>query len=123
MVDRVLSEVSATGDPFVPVIDDLQELNSAEAAEQLTSLLTRLPPTRAIVATRRDPPLRLHRLRLAGSWPRSAPQLRFTEEEPRQLVAAAAIALPDELAGTLHQRTEGLGGRAAARAALAGRAP
>ncbi len=67
MVDQVLTEISAAGDPFVLVIDDLRELNSAQAAEQLTSLLTSLPShTHAIVATRRDPPLRLHQLRLAG---------------------------------------------------------
>ena len=33
MVDKVLTEISAAGDPFVLVIDDLHELNSAEAAE------------------------------------------------------------------------------------------
>jgi LuxR family maltose regulon positive regulatory protein len=66
-VDKVLTEISAAGDPFVLVIDDLHELNSAETAEQHTSLLTSLPShTHAIVATRRDPPLRLHQLRLAG---------------------------------------------------------
>ena len=109
MVDKVLSEISAAGDPFVLVIDDLHELNSAEAAEQLTSLLTRLPPhAHAIVAARRDPPLRLHQLRLAGELAEiRAAQLRFTEEETRQLLAAARIALPDHVAAMLHQRTEG----------------
>ena len=109
MVDKVLSEISAAGDPFVLVIDDLHELNSAEAAEQLTSLLTGLPPhAHAIVATRRDPPLRLHQLRLAGELAEiRAADLRFTEEETRQLVAAARIALPDHVAAMLHQRTEG----------------
>ena len=67
MVDRVLSELEESGDRFVLVIDDLHELSSPEAAGQLTELLTRLPPgVRAVVATRRDLPLRLHKLRLAG---------------------------------------------------------
>ena len=67
MVDKVLSELEESGDPFVLVIDDLHELSSPEAAGQLTALLTGLPPGgRAVVATRRDLPLRLHTLRLAG---------------------------------------------------------
>jgi len=106
MVDRVLAEVGATGDPVVMVIDDVHELDSAE---HLTSLLTNLPPhAHAIVATRRDTPLRLHRLRLAGELAEiRVAQLRFTEDETRELVAAARIALPDHVAALLHQRTEG----------------
>jgi LuxR family maltose regulon positive regulatory protein len=107
MVDKVLSEIGA--DPFVLVIDDLHELNSTEAVDQLTSLLTNLPPhAHAIVATRRDPPLRLHRLRLAGQLAEiRVAQLRFTEEETRELLTAARIGLPGHVAATLHQRTEG----------------
>jgi ubiquinone/menaquinone biosynthesis C-methylase UbiE len=56
MVDKVLCELAASGEPFVLVIDDLHELSSAEATEQLTTLLTSLPPrVHAILATRRDP--------------------------------------------------------------------
>jgi LuxR family maltose regulon positive regulatory protein len=106
MVDRVLAEIGTTGDPVVLVIDDVHELDSAE---HLTSLLTNLPPhAHAIVATRRDAPLRLHRLRLAGELAEiRVAQLRFTEDETRELVAAARIALPDHVAALLHQRTEG----------------
>src|SRR3984885_3449244 len=109
MVDKVLSELEAHGDGFVLVIDDLHELSSPEAAGQLTTLLTRLPPgVRAVVATRRDLPLRLHKLRLAGELAEiRAAQLRFTEHETRQLLAAAGLALPDHVAVMLHQRTEG----------------
>ena len=109
MVDRVLSELEASGGPLVLIIDDLHELRSAEAAGQLTTLLTRLPAgVHAIVATRRDPPLRLHQLRLAGELAeiRAAP-LRFTEDETRELLAAAGITLPDPVVAMLHQRTEG----------------
>src|SRR5712691_4283981 len=109
MVDKVLSELTASSGPIVLVIDDLHELSSPEAAGQLTALLTRLPPdARAIVATRRDPPLRLHQLRLAGELAEiRAGQLRFTQDETRELLAAAGIALPDHVAAMLHQRTEG----------------
>ena len=87
MMDKVLSELEEFCDRFFLVIDDLHELSSPEAAGQLTALLTRLPPgVRAIVATRRDLPLRLHKLRLAGDLAEiRAAQLRFTEHETRQL--------------------------------------
>ena len=109
MVDKVLSELEESRERFVLVIDDLHELSSPEAAVQLTALLTRLPPeVRAIVATRRDLPLRLHKLRLAGDLAEiRAAQLRFTSRETRQLLAAAGIALPEHMAAMLHQRTEG----------------
>src|SRR6201990_901201 len=57
---------------------------------------------------RRILPLRLHKLRLAGDLAEiRAAQLRFTEHETRQLLAAAGIALPEHIAAMLHQRTEG----------------
>jgi LuxR family maltose regulon positive regulatory protein len=109
MVDKVLSKLEESCGRFVLVIDDLHELNAPEAAGQLTTLLTRLPPgVRAIVATRRDLPLGLHRLRLAGDLAEiRAAELRFTEDETRQLLAAAGIAVPGHVAAVLHQRTEG----------------
>src|SRR6201985_166108 len=109
MVDKVLSELEESRDRFVLVIDDLHELSTPEAAGQLTALLTRLPPgVRAIVATRRDLPLRLHKLRLAGDLAEiRAAQLRFTEHETRRLLAAAGIALPEHIAAMRQQRTEG----------------
>jgi LuxR family maltose regulon positive regulatory protein len=109
MVDAVLSELEAAGDRLVLVIDDLHELSAPEAAGQLVTLLTRLPPgVRAIVATRRDLMLRLPRLRLAGDLAEiRAAELRFTEEETRRLLAGAGIAVPGHVAAMLHQRTEG----------------
>jgi LuxR family transcriptional regulator, maltose regulon positive regulatory protein len=109
MVDKVRSELAASGAPFVLIIDDLHELSSAEAADQLTALLTSLPPgVHAVVATRRDLPLRLHQLRLAGELAEiRAAQLRFTEDETREFLAAAGIALPDPVVAVLHHRTEG----------------
>src|SRR6202042_1410585 len=99
MVDKVLSELEGSRDRIALVIDDLHELSSPEAAGQLTALLTRMPPeVRAIVATRRDLPLRLHKLRLAGDLAEiRAAQLRFTEPETRQLLATAGIALPGHM--------------------------
>ena len=62
----------------------------------------------AILATRRDLPLRLHQLRLAGELAEiRAADLRFTERETRELLDASGIALSDAGAALLHQRTEG----------------
>jgi LuxR family transcriptional regulator, maltose regulon positive regulatory protein len=124
MVERVLSELAAVdgraaggraadgpagSGPFVLIIDDLHELASAEAVGGLAALLTDLPRgVHAIVATRRDLPLRLHRLRLIGGLAEiRAAQLRFTEDETRELLTGAGIRLSDQAAATLHQRTEG----------------
>src|SRR5689334_22362576 len=66
MADRVLSELADAGGVTL-VIDDLHELHSPEALAQLGRLLTSLPPgVHAIVTTRHDVRLRLHRMRLAG---------------------------------------------------------
>ena len=124
MVDKVVAELAAAGVPFVLIIDDLHELGSAEAAEQLTALLTSLPPgVHAILATRRDPSLRLHQLRLAGELTEiRAAQLRFTQDETRELLAAAGIALAEPVVAVLHQRTEGwAAGLRLAALSLAGR--
>ncbi|MFC5187599.1 AAA family ATPase [Actinomadura harenae] len=109
LVDAVLSELRAGGRRFVLVIDDLHELNSAEAVDGLRSLLSRLPPdAHVVVAGRRDPPLRLHRTRLDGELAEiRLAQLRFTEAESRELVAAAGLSLPDRVVAVLHERTEG----------------
>jgi LuxR family transcriptional regulator, maltose regulon positive regulatory protein len=109
LVDRVLCELADAGSRITVVIDDLHELNAPEALASLTQLLTNLPPGgHAIVVTRHDLPLRLHRLRLAGELTEiRAADLRFTERETRELLAASGVALSEAGVALLHQRTEG----------------
>jgi LuxR family transcriptional regulator, maltose regulon positive regulatory protein len=109
MVHRVLSELAGQCGGFILVIDDLHELTSADALAQLTELLTNLPgDVHAVLATRRDLPLHLHQLRLAGELAEiRAADLRFTEDETRQLLDASGITLSEAGAALLHQRTEG----------------
>ena len=106
---RVLSELAAHHDHTFLVIDDLHELTSAEALRQLTRLLEKLPQhVHVILATRRDLPLRLHKLRLAGELADiRAADLRFTERETQQFLEASGITLPEAAVARLHQRTEG----------------
>jgi LuxR family maltose regulon positive regulatory protein len=109
MAGRVLSELADARDGVTLVIDDLHELTSPGALAQLTRLLTNLPPNaHAILATRHDLRLGLHRLRLAGELAEiRAADLRFSERETRELLDASGIALSEAGAARLHQRTEG----------------
>jgi LuxR family maltose regulon positive regulatory protein len=107
--ERVLSELAEHRDRTFLVIDDLHELASPEALTQLTWLLEKLPEhVHAVLATRRNLPLRLHKLRLAGDLAeiRTA-DLRFTQRETRQFLEASGIALSEAGAAKLHRRTEG----------------
>ena len=109
MASRVLSELAGQRGRLILIIDDLHELTSPDALAQLTRLLTNLPgDVHAVLATRRDLPLRLHQLRLAGELAEiRAADLRFSERETRELLDASGIALSEAGVALLHQRTEG----------------
>jgi LuxR family transcriptional regulator, maltose regulon positive regulatory protein len=109
VVDRVLSVLAEQGEPVVLIIDDLHELRSADALTQLEHLLAILPSSvRVVLSSRRDPPIRLHRLRLADEIAElRAGDLRFTERETRELLAASKIILSDAGVAALYRRTEG----------------
>src|SRR5690242_11204900 len=109
MAGRVLSELADAPGGVTLIIDDLHELTSPEALAQLTRLLTDFPPqVHAILTTRHDAPLGLHRLRLAGELAEiRAADLRFSERETRELLAASGVALSEAGVALLHQRTEG----------------
>ncbi|MBF9069177.1 AAA family ATPase [Streptacidiphilus fuscans] len=114
-VDRVLDELGQALQPaghtgrVSLVLDDVHELASAETFADLTRLLTSLPQgVHVILATRRDLPLRLHHLRLAGELAElRAAELSFSEDETRALLKAADIVLSDGAVARLHERCEG----------------
>jgi LuxR family transcriptional regulator, maltose regulon positive regulatory protein len=109
VLDRVVSEVAEQVEPVVLIIDDLHELRSADALTELEHLLAILPSsTRVVLSSRRDPPIRLHQLRLADEVAEvRAADLRFSERETRELLSASGITLSDHGAAALYQRTEG----------------
>ena len=88
LVDMVCSELAELLEPVVLIVDDLHELRSAEALAQLERLLAVLPSSaRVVLSSRRDPPIRLHQLRLADEVAEiRASDLRFTEREARELL-------------------------------------
>jgi LuxR family maltose regulon positive regulatory protein len=109
LVDRVLAELAGHADPFVLIIDDLHELRSTDALRQIEVLLATLPrPARVVLSSRRDPPIRLHQLRLADEIAEiRGGDLRFTERETRELLDESGITLSEAGTAALYQRTEG----------------
>src|ERR1700693_3552591 len=109
VVERLVSDLDSLGEQVVLVIDDLHELNSADALAQLELLVARLPHAlHLVLVTRRDPQLRLARLRLAGGLTEiRAADLRFTLDEARELLDAAGVELSEGALAILHERTEG----------------
>jgi LuxR family maltose regulon positive regulatory protein len=109
IVERVLKDLAPLDQRLWLVIDDVQELGSAEALRQLELLVMRGPPElRFVLATRHDLRLGLHRLRLEGELTEiRAPDLRFTAEEARELFQAAGVELTTPALAMLYERTEG----------------
>jgi LuxR family transcriptional regulator, maltose regulon positive regulatory protein len=107
LIERINSRLGE--EPVVMVIDDLHEIASQQIIAQLERMVASLPPTvHAIFASRRDPRLRLHRLRLAGEVAEiRARELRFSEQETRELMDSAGVVLSDEGASAICRRTEG----------------
>jgi LuxR family transcriptional regulator, maltose regulon positive regulatory protein len=109
IVEWLLQDLHSLPDRVWLVIDDLHELRSAHALRQLELLVMRAPPElRFVFASRRDPQLGLHRLRLDGELTEiRAADLRFALDESRALLEAAGVRPSDSALALLHQRTEG----------------
>jgi LuxR family transcriptional regulator, maltose regulon positive regulatory protein len=107
IAERLLSDLAPLQDRIYLVIDDLHELGPAEALRQLELLMMRAPEElRFVLATRRDVPLGLHRLRLQGELAEiREPDLRFTVAEAEEMFDAAGVKLADPT--LLVNRTEG----------------
>jgi LuxR family maltose regulon positive regulatory protein len=95
--------------PVVLILDDLHEATGQAVAGQLRFLIRHAPPQlRLVVASRADPPLSLHRLRVAGQLAelREA-ELAFTLAEARALLAGHGVELSGADLAALCRRTEG----------------
>jgi LuxR family maltose regulon positive regulatory protein len=95
--------------PVVLILDDLHEAAGPVVTNQLRFLLQHAPSQlRLVVASRADPPLALHRLRVAGQLTevREA-DLAFSLEETAVLLAGHGVELSRAELETLWRRTEG----------------
>jgi LuxR family maltose regulon positive regulatory protein len=109
VVDKMLQQLTQGDQPLVLVIDDLNELESREAMDQLEQLLVRLPPwVRVVLSSRHDPRLRLHQLRLEGELTEiRAADLAFSADEAAELLKSAGVQLRESDVALLLERTEG----------------
>jgi LuxR family maltose regulon positive regulatory protein len=101
--------VDAAGRPVVLAVDEFEELDPDAVLDPLGRLLRHGPAgLRVVLATRRDPELALHRLRLDGELAEiRAPDLAFTEPEAAALFEAAGVELEPAQVRSLVQRTQG----------------
>ncbi len=109
VLERLLAQLERIDEPLALVIDDLHELESGDALVWLEMLLRRLPARlRVVLATREEPALGLHRLRLVGELAElRGPDLRFSLDETRSLLRASGITLSNTGLDSLQERTEG----------------
>ena len=109
VVEQLLSDLGSLEAPAVLVVDDLHELRSVDALAWLDRFLSRLPAMlRVVLATRETPQLALHRRRLAGGLTEiRGTDLRFSQAEAKELLAATGVTLSDEALARLYERTEG----------------
>jgi LuxR family maltose regulon positive regulatory protein len=105
----LVNGLAELAEPVALVLDDLHEATGQAVAAGLRFVLKQAPPQlRLVVATRADPPLPLHRLRVAGQLVEiRAAELAFTPAEAAELLAGMGVVLLDAELETLWRRTEG----------------
>jgi LuxR family transcriptional regulator, maltose regulon positive regulatory protein len=91
------------------IVDDFHTA-AASVAGDMTDLVERWPAETAqlVLASRRDPPMRLHRLRMTGELCELRDRdLYFSLAESRDLLAGFDVRVGDDELALLHQRSEG----------------
>ena len=109
IAERLLHDLAPLTEELLLVIDDLQELRSEEAQQQLELFVMRSPSKlRFVFSSRRDLRIGLHRLRLAGALTeiRSA-ELNFSINETAALFESVDVRLSEDSLRLLDERTEG----------------
>jgi LuxR family maltose regulon positive regulatory protein len=106
----LINELAGMGESLAFVLDDYQFITSSEVNQGVTFLLEHMPANlHLILATRVDPNLPLHRLRVRGQLVElRAADLRFNEQEAYAFLSQVmALNLSDHDIATLNSRTEG----------------
>jgi LuxR family maltose regulon positive regulatory protein len=106
----LLNELAESPRRHALVLDDYHHLADSRIHESVEYLISYLPPSfQLVLASRRDPPLPLARMRARGQLEEvRAAHLGFSRLESAQLVSAVAgLELSTEAASELWRRTEG----------------
>jgi len=101
--------LAAQDPPVTLILDDLHLLTGPEVLDGLDYVLRNTGPgLRLVASARTDPPLRVHRYRLAGQLAEiGAGDLAFTVAEAGELLARHGVTLPAGSLEGLTRRTEG----------------
>jgi LuxR family maltose regulon positive regulatory protein len=107
-IASLADDVERVGAPLVLVIDDFQ-LTGGGGVEVLTWLLDYRPGNlQVVLATRVDPPLRLHRMRANGGLVELRDRdLSFSAEETKRLLAGFGVQLDEPDLEVVQRRSEG----------------
>ncbi|WP_431937278.1 LuxR C-terminal-related transcriptional regulator [Micromonospora sp. RP3T] len=108
-LEALAAALAAREHPVLLVLDDLHRVTDAQALAGLEFLLRHSDGRLRLVAgARREPPLALHRWRLAGELTVLGPdELAFTADEVADLLVAYGVPVPAEAVPRLAERTAG----------------
>ncbi|MEV0209480.1 LuxR C-terminal-related transcriptional regulator [Streptomyces sp. NPDC050788] len=109
LVASLAAALAARKEPVVLVLDDFQPETGSPVARGTARLLRHAGPVlRLVVLSRRDPPLHLHRHRLAGELTelRTA-DLAFDDRETAALLAQHGVEVSRSAVSTLRERADG----------------
>ncbi|MET9562938.1 LuxR C-terminal-related transcriptional regulator [Streptomyces tauricus] len=109
LVAALAAGLVARDEPVVLVLDDFQPESGSPVAEGMARLLRHATPAlRLVVVSRRDPPLHLHRYRLAGDLTElRTGDLAFDDRETAALLAQHGVEVPRAVVKTLRERADG----------------
>ncbi len=108
VVAALADDLERFGSPQVLIVDDFH-LTGAAGADVLRLLLDYQPPgLQVVVATRLEPPLRLHRIRTNAALVEVRDRdLSFSVDETRQFLSGFGIGLSEEELEIVQRRSEG----------------
>jgi LuxR family maltose regulon positive regulatory protein len=109
LLRRLLEGLGRLDRPVLLILDDLHELRDPAVLRDLEQLLARAPAgLRVLIATRQEPGLGLHRMRVTGELMEiRAADLGFTPDEAERMLTASGVEVGSGDVAQLCRRTEG----------------
>jgi LuxR family maltose regulon positive regulatory protein len=110
ILTTLINDLAEIQDPLILVLDDYHLINTRTIHEALTFLLDNLPPlVHLAIASRKNPPLPIARLRGRGQLVElRSTNLRFTAEEIQEFLRQSMkLQVPEDIVNSLLTHTEG----------------